>query len=174
MPRTKAAASGVTRQPPLDPQCDQRRATTTGCFPLPPKSGAKSQPDPASKCNQHARCFAEAEITAPTPHIRSQLFHCRLDANTLGSSRDLSDSMLEPIQSLWRNPALDVWTSRETVSRPAGLHHQPLAELCVTLSRHTAPIRRTYRSYRAASARKASRFPELVFQESDSHEPCEL
>ena len=121
-----------------------------------------------------AMSTSEAEIADPTPHIRGKLFHCRLDAETLGPARDFSGSSLEPFQGLWRDDALDVWTGRKAVSRPAGLHHQPLAELCVTLSRHTAPIRRTYRSYRAASARKVSRFPELVFQESDSHEPCEL
>src|SRR4029077_12048600 len=62
---------------------------------------------------QHLGCFAEAEIAAPAPHIGGQLFHCRLDANTLGPARDLPDSPLEPFQRFWRDRALDVRTSRE-------------------------------------------------------------
>ena len=57
--------------------------------------------------------FAEAEIVAPAAHIRSQLFHCRLDADALGPSRDVPDSLLEPFQRFRRDRALDVWTSRE-------------------------------------------------------------
>ena len=35
----------------------------------------------------------------------------------------------------------------QLVSRPAGLHRQSLAERCVRLSPHTAPIRQTRRSF---------------------------
>jgi RNA-directed DNA polymerase len=45
-------------------------------------------------------------------------------------------------------PTFERWM----VSRPTGSHRQPLAELCVRLSPHTAPIRRTSRSQLAASA----------------------
>src|SRR5271165_6906182 len=96
-----------------DPTCEKSRATTTWCFPLPPKSGPESQPDPAGEGYQHLRRFAKAEIAAPTSHIRGQLFHRRLDADALGPSRGLPDSALEPLQRFGRNDALDVWTSRK-------------------------------------------------------------
>src|SRR5262245_60141963 len=60
MPGTKTAAGGIARQPPFHPQCDQRRAATTWCLPLPPQSGPESQPDPASEGDEHFGCFAEA------------------------------------------------------------------------------------------------------------------
>src|SRR5215207_8751905 len=112
MPGATAAASHVT-QLPRDSQCDQRRSATTWCFPLAPESGPEPQPDPASESDQHLGRFAEAEIAAPAPHIRGQLFHCRLDADALGPSRDLPDSPLEPFQRFRRDPALDLRTSRE-------------------------------------------------------------
>src|SRR5207245_6845051 len=71
------------------------------------------QPDAASESDQHLGRFAEAEIAAPTPHIRGQLFHCRLDADAPGPARDLPDSLLEPFQRFRRDCALDVRTSRE-------------------------------------------------------------
>src|SRR5215471_18790707 len=40
-------------------------------------------------------------------------FHCRLDADALGPSRDVPDSLLEPVQRFRRNRALDVRTSRK-------------------------------------------------------------
>src|SRR3954452_8467759 len=39
------------------------------------------------------------------------------------------------------------------VSRPEEFHFRPLAELCMRLSPHTAPIRQTRRSYLSASVR---------------------
>src|SRR6516225_455438 len=39
------------------------------------------------------------------------------------------------------------------VSRPEELHLQPLAERCVSLSTHTAPIRQTHRSSPVANVR---------------------
>ena len=90
------AASGRIAQFPQDSQCDQCRSPTTGCFPLAPESGPQSQADPARESNQHLGCFAEAEIAAPAPHIWDQFFHCRLDADALGPSRDPPDSLLEP------------------------------------------------------------------------------
>src|SRR5262245_44692703 len=83
------AATGRIAQFPQDPQCDQCRSPTTWCFPLAPESGPQSQADPARESNQHLVCFAEAEIAAPAPHIWDQFFHCRLDADALGPSRDL-------------------------------------------------------------------------------------
>src|SRR5215831_12681051 len=86
MPGTKTAAGGIARQPPFHPQCDQRRAATTWCLPLPPQSGPESQPDPASEGDEHFGCFAEAEIADPAPHIRGQLFHDLLKSEGLTSS----------------------------------------------------------------------------------------
>src|SRR5258705_553966 len=108
------AASGRIEQFPRDSQCDQGCTTATWCFPLTPQSGPQSQSDPTSESDQHLGRFAKAEIAAPTPHIRDQFFHCRLDADALGPSRDLPDSPLEPLQRVRRDRALDVWTSRET------------------------------------------------------------
>src|SRR4029077_7123942 len=65
----------------------------------------------------HLRRFAESEIAAPTPHIRSQFLHRRLHADTLGPARDLPDSLLEPIQSFRRNDALDLRTDRKAESK---------------------------------------------------------
>src|SRR6266403_4441389 len=80
MPGTTAAAGHIA-QFPRDPQCDQCRTTATWCFPLTPQGGPQSQPDPARESNEHLRRFAEAEKVAPAPHIRGQLFHCRLHAD---------------------------------------------------------------------------------------------
>ena len=70
MPGTATTASGIVRQPFRDPQCDQFRATTPRCFPLPPEGGPESQPDPAGESNQHFGRFAKAEIAAPAAHTR--------------------------------------------------------------------------------------------------------
>src|SRR6266540_4951848 len=112
MPGTTAAAGHIA-QFPRDPQCDECRTTATWCFPLTPQGGPQSQPNPASESDQHVGRFAEAEIAAPAPHIRNQFFHCRLDADALGPSRDIPDSLLEPFQRFRRNRALDVRTSRK-------------------------------------------------------------
>src|SRR5258708_36680153 len=78
-----------------------------------PEGSPQSQADPASESNQHLGRFAKAEIAAPAQHIPSQFFHCRLDADALGPSRDVSDSLLKPVQRFRRNRALDVRTSRK-------------------------------------------------------------
>src|SRR5271157_5342031 len=83
MPGSMAAAGHIA-QLPRDSQRDQCRPATPWCFPLAPESGPQSQPDPASESDQHLGRLAEAEIAAPAPHIRSQLFHYRLHAGALG------------------------------------------------------------------------------------------
>src|SRR5256886_6684007 len=60
------------------------------------------------------------------------------------------------------------------VSRPTGFHHRPLAEPSVRLSPHSALIRQTCRSCRAASVRRGPRFHGQGFRESDPHGSCEL
>src|SRR5258707_1343692 len=92
------AAGGHVAQLPRDSQRDEYRSPTPWCFPLAPEGSPQSQADPASESNQLLGRFAKAEIAAPAQHIPSQFFHCRLDANALGPSRDVSDSLLEPVQ----------------------------------------------------------------------------
>src|SRR5262249_32749359 len=104
---------GRVTQFPRDSQCGQCRLATPWCFPLAPKSGPQPQPDPAGESDQHLGCFAEAEMAAPAPHIRGQLFHCRLDADAPGPSRDLPDSPLKPLQRFLRDRALDARTGRK-------------------------------------------------------------
>src|ERR1700704_2558269 len=112
MPGSMAAAGHGAQLPP-DSQCDECRSPTPWCFPLAPEGSPQSQADPASESDQHFGRLAEAEIAAPTPHIRSQLFHYRLHAGALGLSRDVPDSLLEPVQRFRRDRALDVRTSRK-------------------------------------------------------------
>src|SRR6202171_6058226 len=81
-----------------------------------------SQSDPASESDQHLGRFAEAEIAAPATHILSQLFHCRLDADALGPSRSVPDSLLEPFQRFRRNRARDDPTSRKAETDEHPLH----------------------------------------------------
>src|SRR5258708_9374142 len=97
MPGSMAAAGHVAQLPP-DSQCDECRSPTPWCFPLTPEGSPQSQADPAGESNQHPGRLAEAEIAAPAPHIRGQLFHCRLDADALPPSRDFPDSLLVPFQ----------------------------------------------------------------------------
>jgi hypothetical protein len=52
------------------------------------------------------------------------------------------------------------------VSRPAGLHRQPLSEPCVKLSPHTAPIRQTNRWLRYASGQRLRPVSGLAALES--------
>src|SRR6202030_1555796 len=86
------------------------------CFPLPPQSGPKPQPDPTGERDQHLGGFAEAEIAAPASHIGGQFLYRLLDTDALGPSRDLSDSSLEPIQGLRCNDSLDLQASCEAES----------------------------------------------------------
>ena len=63
---------------------------------------------------------------------------------------------------------------QHTASRPVGLHHQPLLELSMTLSRHSAPIRQTCRSFQCASGRGDARFAVPIFVRNGSHASCVL
>src|SRR5450432_885567 len=104
------AATGHVAQLPRDSERDKCRSPTPWCFPLAPEGSPQSQADPASESDQHLGRLAEAEIAAPAPHIRGQLFHYRLHAGALGPSRDLPDSLLEPFQRFRRNRAPNVRT----------------------------------------------------------------
>src|ERR1700704_2877912 len=61
---------------------------------------------------------------------------------------------------------------RSGVSRPEGFHLRPLAERCVNLSIHTAPIRRTCWFRMFASARRGPHFPAPAFAGKDWREFC--
>src|SRR6266436_4188790 len=102
MPGSMTAAGHVAQLPP-DSQRDECGSPRPWCFPLAPEGSPQSQADPASESDQHLGRLAEAEIAAPTPHIRSQLFHYRLHAGALGPSRDVPDSLLEPVQRFRRD-----------------------------------------------------------------------
>ena len=65
IPWPTAAAGRVPCSPFRDPIRDKSRAATPWCFPLAPKSGPQSQPDPASESDQHLGRLAKAEIAAP-------------------------------------------------------------------------------------------------------------
>src|ERR1019366_10711838 len=69
------------------------------------------QSHPAGDVDQRFRRFKESEIASPAPHIRCQFLHRRLHADALCPSRDLPDSLLEPIQGLGRDGALDLSSS---------------------------------------------------------------
>src|SRR5262249_2657220 len=77
---------------------------------------SKSQTDPASERDQHVWCFAESEVATPAPHIWSQFGYCLFDADTFCPSCNFSYSVLETIQSLRRNDALDLRTVAKTES----------------------------------------------------------
>ena len=116
MPGTTTAGRRFTGEPRTHSPCDQCRPATALGFPLPPQSGPKPQPDPTGEIDQHLGGFAEAEIAAPASHIGGQLLYRPLDTNAFGSSRDLSDSSLEPIQGLRCNHSLDLWASGKAES----------------------------------------------------------
>jgi len=59
-------------------------------------------------------------------------------------------------------------------SRPVELHHQPLSELSVTLSRHSAPIRQTCRSFQCANVQGDARSAGTTFVRIGWHASCVL
>jgi hypothetical protein len=69
-------------------------------FQLPPHQSASGQRLPADPCHTTVH-------TGPY----TALLYRRLRADALGSSRDLPDAMLKPVQGLGRYEALDPWTS---------------------------------------------------------------
>src|SRR5713226_3057949 len=107
VPGSAAAAGHVGRQSRSHPQYQQCSPATANGFPLPPQSTTQSAPHPTGRGNQCLRRFAESEIAAPAPHIRSQFLHRRLHADAFGPSRNLPDSLLEPIHGLRRYDTLD-------------------------------------------------------------------
>ena len=73
---------------------------------MPPQSRSQSQPHPASQVHQLIGRFAEAKIATPAPHVRSELRYRRFHADAFGPTRGVSDSVLKPLQSFWRDSVL--------------------------------------------------------------------
>src|SRR5215471_15226344 len=110
MPRAAATAGGIIGQGGTHTQLNQHRPAAALSLPLPPQRRPKTQTNPTSQLNQQVRRFAESEIAAPTPHIRSQSCHRRLQAHALGPPCDFPNPFLKPPDSLRRNPAPNLWT----------------------------------------------------------------
>src|SRR5439155_5280023 len=116
MPWAMTTAGGVIGQPTTHTQLNQHRPATALGFPLPPQRSPKAQPNPASQIDQHVRRFAESEIATPTPHIRSQSRHRRLQAHAFGLPCDFPNPFLKPLDGLRRNPPPNHGTVAETES----------------------------------------------------------
>src|SRR5262249_22779995 len=54
--------------------------------------------------------LAESEVAAPTPHVRSQCCHRRLQAHALGLPCDFPNPLLEPLDSFRRDSTPDCRT----------------------------------------------------------------
>src|SRR5580704_19567309 len=102
-------------------QFQQRGPATTWSFPLSPERTSQPEPHPTNKADQHLGGFAKAEVAAPSHHIGGQSLHCRLDADALGLSRDLTDVVFEASQSLRSNCPPDLWIVRKTKSEARSL-----------------------------------------------------
>src|SRR5262245_50345718 len=116
MPGAMGTASSVSCQLGPYTQLNQHCPSAAWGFPLPPQRHPKAQANPASQLNQHVRRFAEAEIAAPTSHIRGQSCHCRLQAHAFSVSRDFPNPLLKPLDGLRRNPTPNLPTIGETES----------------------------------------------------------
>lgn len=71
MPRTAATDGRFLRQCAAYTQVNQHRPAPTWSLPLSPERRPKAPSYPAGQLDQQVRRFAEPEIAAPTPHIRS-------------------------------------------------------------------------------------------------------
>src|SRR4030095_10717197 len=127
-PGAAATGSSLIRQGWTYTQVNQHRPTAAWGFPLPPQRRPKAQPNPASQIDQQVRCLAESEVATPTPHIRGQSRHRRLQTHTLGLPRDFPNPLLEPLDRLRRDPAPNHASVGETESE----------ELPLLRSRHRA------------------------------------
>src|SRR6266850_2845917 len=103
VPWTTAAGGSCLRQCAAYTRLKQHRPATALGFPLPPQRRPKSQSNPASQLDQQVRRFAEPEVAAPAPHIRSQHLHRPRQAHALGLLRDFSNPFLKPLDSLRRD-----------------------------------------------------------------------
>lgn len=71
---------------------------------------------------------------------------------------DIHDQVEIPVLASYNGGAI------AKVSRPREFHPQPLAERCVNLSAHTAPIKQTHPTFLATSERTGSVALSLVTQ----------
>src|SRR5262249_2840082 len=121
MPVAMGSTGSISCQFGPDTQLNQHCPSAAWSFPLPPQRHPKTQTNPASQLNQHVRRFAEAEIAAPTSHIRGQSCHCRLQAHAFSMSRDFANPLLKPLDGLRRNPTPNLRTIGETASAKLSL-----------------------------------------------------
>ena len=85
--------------------------------------------------------LAEAEIAAPAPHVRSQLFHYRLHAGALGHSRDLPDSLLEPPWMICQRSPLRRYFDVSPAARAGSLVGDNEPHSVTDASDYTIPVR---------------------------------
>jgi hypothetical protein len=124
----------------------------------------------------------KTEVIGPTVHHLVELrHHCLMVQRGSVLSRLATDRLTDANHSLLGRDCAQISASRlcrvaaaKGVSSPGELHPEALAEPYMTLSRHTAPIRQTCRSYRCSSARKGPLDPWRALEERCLHGPCGL
>src|SRR5262249_50308919 len=115
---------------------------------------------------------ASDDLPQPTSLFGDRLMHTL--AQLLLDLGELRPHAVAPALSVDEELTPARLTADEEASRPVELHHHPLSELNGTLSRHSAPIRQTYRSCQVASARRDPRSAGTTFAGSGPLGPCEL
>ena len=131
VPGATTAAGHTAGQARTYPECKQSCFAAPRSFPLPPKRTSQSASHPTAQGPQHFRRLTEPEIVSPTPHIRSQRFYRGLDADALGLSCNLPDSLLKPLQSLRRDNALHLWADHEAEPQEFSLLRSRYRALCL-------------------------------------------
>jgi len=127
----------------------------------PPRQRAMSIPaDSESKKRQRRLVQGHSVVAKVSTHNRPQPLALLGDGfvhATLKLGFHLIQLRLQPLAyrlPQHREPSIALLLHADVrVSRPAELHHRPLAEPSVRLSPHSAPIRQTYRSYGLSVAR---------------------
>src|SRR5262245_15499875 len=115
---------------------------------------------------------ASDDLPQPTPLFGYRLMHAL--AQLLLDLGELRPHAVAPGLTLYDELTSMRLAADEEASRPVGFHHQPLSEPSVTLSRHWAPIRQTYRSCQFANERKDARFAGITFAGIGSRGSCGL
>src|SRR5262245_3992915 len=132
------------------------------------------------------RAIEPPVVVQPAPHHRVGKSRQVLQALVIPGGRHppVADGLTYPLGGLGTDgrqetdeelsPPVLLSSRVEGASRPLELHHQPLSETSVTLSRHSAPIRQTYRSCQSANARRDARPADKSSVETGLRGPCEL
>src|SRR5262245_27660652 len=112
--------------------------------------------------------IAPNDLRQPTPLVGDRLVHP--PSQLLLYLLEFSSHAVAPGFPFNQELTLARASADEKVSWPAEFHRQPLSELSGTLSRHSAPIRQTYRSCQVANAQRDSRYALPTFAESGPRE----